>query len=95
MKFHFSMFFLATNRPVRFKKLREACRKNFHLVAPPKTYVVTSYDKKTQKVIFLCSKDKNIVFPIFRLWVKELALLELKFGFCMQRSSYGTPPELI
>ena len=30
-----------------FKKLREACRKNFHLVAPPKTSVVTSYDQKT------------------------------------------------
>ena len=32
-----------------FKKLREACRKNFHLVAPPKTSVVTSYDQKTSK----------------------------------------------
>ena len=34
-------------------------------------------------------------FPIFGLWVKDLALLELKFGFCMQKSSHGTPPELI
>ena len=30
-----------------FKKLREVCRKHFHLVAPPKTSVVTSYDQKT------------------------------------------------
>ena len=30
--------------PGRFRKLREACRKNFHLVAPLKTSVVTSYD---------------------------------------------------
>ena len=36
--------------PERFKKLREACRKNFHLVAPPKTSVVTTYDQKTKKV---------------------------------------------
>ena len=43
------MFFLATNGPERFKKLREACRKNFHLVAPLKTSVVTSYDQKTNK----------------------------------------------
>ena len=34
-------------------------------------------------------------FPIFGLWVKYLALLDLKFGFCMQKSSHGTPPELI
>ena len=32
--------------PGGFRKLREACRKNFHLVAPPKTSVVTSYDQK-------------------------------------------------
>ena len=29
------------------------------------------------------------------LWVQDLALLDLKFGFCMQKSSHGTPPELI
>ena len=33
--------------PGRFKKIREACRKNFHLVAPPKTFMVTSYDPNT------------------------------------------------
>ena len=27
--------------------VREVCRKHFHLVAPPKTSVVTSYDQKT------------------------------------------------
>ena len=32
--------------PGMFKKLREVCRKHFHLVAPPKTSVVTSYDQK-------------------------------------------------
>ena len=46
--FHFSRFFLATNGPERFKKLREAGRKNFHLVAPPKTSVVTSYDQEQE-----------------------------------------------
>ena len=33
-----------------FRKLREACRKNFHLVAPLKTGMVTSYDQKKKKV---------------------------------------------
>ena len=33
--------------------------------------------------------------PIFGLWVKDLALLDLKFEFSMRKSSYGTPPELI
>ena len=33
-----------------FKTLREACRKHFHLVAPPKTSVVTSYDQKTPEL---------------------------------------------
>ena len=32
--------------PGGFRKLREACRKNFHLVAHSKTSVVTSYDQK-------------------------------------------------
>ena len=32
------------------RKVREACRKNFHLVAPLITSVVTSYDQKTKKV---------------------------------------------
>ena len=27
--------------------------------------------------------------------MKDLALLDLKFGFSMQKSSHGTPPELI
>ena len=36
--------------PERFNKLREAYSKNFHLVAPLKTSVVTSYDQKTKKV---------------------------------------------
>ena len=36
--------------PGRFKKLREACSKNFHLVAPSKTSVVTSYDQKTSEL---------------------------------------------
>ena len=42
-KLRFSLGFLG---PERFKKLREACRKIVHLVAPPKTSVVTSYDQK-------------------------------------------------
>ena len=49
-KFNFSKFFLATNGPECFEKFREACRKNFHPVAPLKTSVVTSYDQKTKKV---------------------------------------------
>ena len=36
--------------PGGFKQLREASRKNFHLVAPLKTAVVTSYDQNTKKV---------------------------------------------
>ena len=36
--------------PGGFRKIREACRKNFHLVAPLKTSVVTSYDQKNKKV---------------------------------------------
>ena len=35
--------------PGGFRKLREACRKNFHLVAPLITSVVTSYDRKNPK----------------------------------------------
>ena len=31
-----------------FRKVREVCRKNFHLVAPLMTSVVTSYDQKTK-----------------------------------------------
>ena len=34
------------SRFVRFRKLREACTKNFHLVVTSKTSVVTSYDPK-------------------------------------------------
>ena len=33
-----------------YRKVREACRKNFHLVAPLKTSVARFYDQKTQKV---------------------------------------------
>ena len=47
---HFSMFFLKSLGPKRFKKLRQACRKNFHLVAPLKNGVVTSYDQECKKV---------------------------------------------
>ena len=32
------------------RKLREACRKNFHPVAPLKTSVMLSYDLKIKKV---------------------------------------------
>ena len=44
------MFFLKNLGPEWFKKLREASRKDFHLVAPPNTAVVPSYDQKTEKV---------------------------------------------
>ena len=33
-----------------FRKLREACGKNFHLISCKSTSVVTSYDQKTKKV---------------------------------------------
>ncbi len=33
-----------------FRKVREAYRKHFHLVAPLKTAVVPSYEQKTKKV---------------------------------------------
>ena len=36
--------------PERFKKLQEACRIHFHLVASPKTAEVPSYDQKTTTV---------------------------------------------
>ena len=36
--------------PGGFRKLREACRKKIHLVAPPKTSVVPSYDQKNKKM---------------------------------------------
>ena len=36
--------------PGGFRKLREACRKNFHLVAPKKNGVVPSYDQKPKKL---------------------------------------------
>ena len=51
LKLHVFSFFLEFLRPERFRKLREACRNRFHLVAPPKTFMVTSYDQKTKKVI--------------------------------------------
>ena len=47
---HFSRFFLNILGPKRFKKLRQACRKNFHLVAPLKNGVVTSYDQECKKI---------------------------------------------
>ena len=34
----------------RFRKVREACRNNFHLVAPHKSCMVSSYDEKAKKV---------------------------------------------
>ena len=46
-KFGLSEVFLG---PGGFKKLRETCTNFFHLVAPPKTSVVTSYDQKTKKL---------------------------------------------
>ena len=42
---------------LRFKKLREAYRKNFHLVAYLKTSAVASYDQKTKKVNELKSNE--------------------------------------
>ena len=33
-----------------FRKVREVCRIHFHLVAPPETAVVPSYDQKTEEV---------------------------------------------
>ena len=36
--------------PERFRKVREACRNNFHLVAPHKSSMVPIYDQKTKKV---------------------------------------------
>ena len=33
-----------------FKKLREACRKKIHLVAPLTDLMVPSYDQKTKKI---------------------------------------------
>ena len=45
LNLHFCRFFLKLLGPKRFKKLRQACRKNFHLVAPLKDGVVTSYDR--------------------------------------------------
>ena len=41
---------LKLTRKFLFRKVREVCRKNFHLVAPPKTAVVPSYDQKAKKV---------------------------------------------
>ena len=35
--------------PELFRKLREACRIHFHLVAPLKTFMVPSYDRKNKK----------------------------------------------
>ena len=46
---HFTRLFLNILGPKRFKKLRQACRKNFHLVAPLKNGVVTSYGQKCKK----------------------------------------------
>ena len=43
------IFFLEFLGPERFEKLREACRIHFHVVAPPKTAMVPSYDQKTKK----------------------------------------------
>ena len=36
--------------PERFKKFREACRNNFHLISCNMDSVLTSYDQKTKKV---------------------------------------------
>ena len=44
------MFFEVFGRFRGYRKVREACRKNFHLVAPLKTSVARFYDKKTKKV---------------------------------------------
>ena len=37
--------------PERFKKFREACRNNFHLISCNMDSVVTSYDQKTKKAL--------------------------------------------
>ena len=36
--------------PERFKKFREACRNNFHLISCNMDSVVTSYDQKSKKL---------------------------------------------
>ena len=59
-----------------FKKLREVCRKHFHLVAPPKTSVVTSYDQKTKT--HSGDSDGTGVFGGF---LGSGRFLALKFGF--------------
>ena len=54
LKFGFYEF-LEDRRGLR--KLREACRKKFLLVAPLKNCVVTSYDKKTKKTLTTKNND--------------------------------------
>ena len=55
---------------------------------------IPNFGSKMVKLIF--SKFLKFCFVVFfGLWVKDLALLDLKFGFGMQKSSHGTPPELI
>ena len=56
----FFSFFLEILTPERFKKLREACRIHFHLVAPLKTVMVTSYDQKTRMLTIKKSTTINM-----------------------------------
>ena len=47
---YFWGFPVVWSRKFGFRKVREVCRIHFHLVAPLKSSVVTSYDQNTQKV---------------------------------------------
>ena len=52
--------------PERFKKVREACRNNFHLISCNMVSVVTSYDQKPKKVNDKKSNDyfnMSVFFP--------------------------------
>ena len=70
-----------------FRKLREVCRIHFHLVAPPKTAVVPSYDPKTEKVKEYQINEYDILSVVVVLAVVVVVVVVVVGGSRSSRSS--------
>ena len=68
-------FFEVFGRFRGYRKVREACRKNFHLVAPLKTSVARFYDKKNKKTL---RRSTPRLLKFERRRTKDMRVLMLK-----------------
>ena len=87
--FHVLFVFLAVILvPELFRKLRETPGKNSH-------QVWSKSERSCMKIMTKKIKNKDFLdfyFPRFIRWGLFSIIFDLRFGFCMSKSSPGTPP---